>query len=187
MGFEVSRSAPESALAEFWENASDYLPPSGCLVIARDQTGEIVACGMMKPLDHFTGELKRFFVAEKARGTETGRALILAREEAARDIGLKRLIADTLTPNVEMRDLYPKLGFVELDTPIQTTTYKDQPELRPHLHYLAKDLRGARTTRPALASGAKPGLGLRKRSPRKPGRDGSWARRRSAQLWWLIA
>lgn len=39
-----------------------------------------------------------------------------------------------------MRDLYPKLGFVELDTPVETTTYKDQPMLRPHLHYFAKDL-----------------------------------------------
>ncbi|SEV94442.1 hypothetical protein SAMN04488515_0343 [Cognatiyoonia koreensis] len=35
----------------------------------------------------------------------------------------KGLIADTLTPNVEMRDLYPKLGLVEPMEPIDTTTY----------------------------------------------------------------
>ncbi|MFA8387929.1 MAG: GNAT family N-acetyltransferase [Pelagibaca sp.] len=140
MGFDIDLAAPKSALAEFWGNSDDYLPPKGCLVIARSPEGEIVGCGMMKCLGPDTGELKRVFVTEKARGTGTGRALIEAREDVARKMGLKRLIADTLTPNVEMRDLYPKLGFVELDAPIETTTYLDQPMLRPHLHYFAKDI-----------------------------------------------
>lgn len=46
------------------------------------------------------------------RGTRTGRALVEAREAAAREMGLTRLVADTLSPNAEMRSLYPKLGFV---------------------------------------------------------------------------
>ena len=95
---------------------------------------------MMKRLDQETGELKRVFVTETARGTGAGRALIQAREDAARSMGLKRLVADTLTPNTEMRNLYPKLGFEELSEPIETTTYLDQPMLRPHLHYFAKTL-----------------------------------------------
>ncbi|WP_171129520.1 MULTISPECIES: GNAT family N-acetyltransferase [unclassified Ruegeria] len=140
MGFDIDPAAPKSALAEYWANADDYLPPKGCLVVARSETGEIVGCGMMKRFDDVTGELKRVFVTEAARGTGTGRALIEAREQAARDMGLTRLIADTLTPNVEMRDLYPKLGFVELEDPIETTTYLDQPMLRPHLHYFEKHL-----------------------------------------------
>jgi len=140
MGFDIPLAAPQSALAEFWANSGDYLPPKGCLVIARNKTGGIVGCGMLKRLDQQTGELKRVFVIEDARGTGTGRALIEARENAARNMGLKRLIADTLTPNVEMRDLYPKLGFVELDEPVETTTYNDQPMLRPYLHYFSKDL-----------------------------------------------
>lgn len=140
IGLELDPAAPKSALAEFWENSQDYLPPNGCLVVARAGSGDFVGCGMLKRLDQDTGELKRVFVTQSARGTGTGRALIEAREHAARDMGLKRLVADTLTPNVEMRSLYPKLGFVELDTPVETTTYKDQPMLRPHLHYFAKDL-----------------------------------------------
>ncbi|WP_233155312.1 GNAT family N-acetyltransferase [Sedimentitalea arenosa] len=95
---------------------------------------------MLKRLDPETGELKRVFVTEAARGTGAGRALIEAREAAARDMGLTRLVADTLTPNVEMRGLYPKLGFSEVDGPIETTTYLDQPMLRPHLHYFVKEL-----------------------------------------------
>jgi len=140
MGFDIPLAAPQSALAEFWANSDDYLPPNGCLVVARQHAGGIVGCGMLKRLDHHTGELKRVFVTEEARGTGTGRALIEARENAARGMGLKRLVADTLTPNVEMRSLYPKLGFVELKQPIETTTYNDQPMLRPYLHYFSKEL-----------------------------------------------
>ncbi len=140
MGFKIDPAAPQSALDEFWANTNDYLPPNGCLVVARDSGGKIVGCGMMKRFDQQTGELKRVFVTEQARGTGTGRALIEAREQAARDIGLTRLIADTLTPNVEMRSLYPKLGFIELNEPIRTTTYLDQPMLRPHLHFFTKNL-----------------------------------------------
>lgn len=88
MGFDIDLAAPKSALAEFWGNSDDYLPPKGCLVIARSPEGEIVGCGMMKCLGPDTGELKRVFVTEKARGTGTGRALIEAREDVARKMGL---------------------------------------------------------------------------------------------------
>lgn len=43
---------------------------------------------MMKCLGPDTGELKRVFVTEEARGTGTGRALIEAREKVAREMGL---------------------------------------------------------------------------------------------------
>ncbi len=140
MGFDIDPAAPQSALAEFWANATDYLPPKGCLVLARDGTGQIVGCGMLKCLDEETGELKRLFVTKEARGTGAGRKLVEARVEAARQMGLKRLVVDTLTPNVEMRSLYPKLGFTEVEDPIETTTYHDQPMLRPHMHFFVKDI-----------------------------------------------
>jgi GNAT superfamily N-acetyltransferase len=93
---------------------------------------------MLKRLDHVTGGLKRVFVTQNARGRGSGRALIEARESAARSMGLKRLIADTLTPNIELRTLYPKLGFVELDEPIPTTIYNDQPMQWRYLHCFSK-------------------------------------------------
>jgi len=140
MGFEMDPETPKGALAEFWENSDDYLPPKGCLVLARDAQDVLIGCGMLKRLDASTGELKRVFVTEAARGTGAGRALIEAREQAAQDMGLTRLIADTLTPNVEMRGLYPKLGFTEVAGPIETQTYRDQPELRGYLHYFVKNI-----------------------------------------------
>jgi hypothetical protein len=87
-----------------------------------------------------------------ARDTGAGRALIEAREAAARDMGLTRLIANTLTPNVEMRSLYPKLGFTEVDGPIETMAFIDQPMLRPHLHYFFKEPQTAYETA-AMVSG----------------------------------
>jgi len=140
IGLGIDPAAPESALAEFWARADDYLPPNGCLVVARDAAGEMVGCGMMKRLDAQTGELKRDFVMPAARGTGLGRRILALREDVARAMGLKTLIADTLTPNVEMRSLYPKLGFVEVKGPIETTTYRDQPMIREHLHYFVKDI-----------------------------------------------
>lgn len=140
IGVAIDQSAPDNALAEFWLHASKYLPPNGCLVIAKTQSGEIVGCGMLKKMDSETGELKRVYVTEAARGTGTGRKIIEMREAVARQMGLKRLVADTLSPNVEMRSLYPKLGFREVFEPLQTMTYVDEPSLRPHMHFFVKDL-----------------------------------------------
>lgn len=140
MGFEIDLSAPQSALAEFWANSDDYLPPKGCLVVAREGAGKIVGCGMLKRFNKETGELKRVFVTDAARGCGTGRALVEVAEGAARRMGLSRLIADTLTPNVEMRGLFPKLGFEEVEGPIETTTYLDQPMLRPNMQYFVKHI-----------------------------------------------
>lgn len=140
VGLTIDPAAPQSALAEFWANSNAYMPPTGRLAIATTPEGTLVGCGMLKTLDHQTGELKRDFVTAAARGTGTGRALLQARIDAARQMGMTRLVADTLTPNVEMRSLYPKLGFRELDTVIETTTYQDQPMLRPHMHFFEMDL-----------------------------------------------
>lgn len=55
-------------------------------------------------------------------------------------MGLRRLVVDTLMPNVEMRGLDPKLGFTDVAGPIETTTCLDQPMLRPHLNCFVRDL-----------------------------------------------
>ncbi len=55
MGLEIDPEAPKSALAEFWANSDDYLPPNGCLVVARNNAGHIIGCGILKRLDQDTG------------------------------------------------------------------------------------------------------------------------------------
>ena len=86
---------------------------------------------MLKSLDAHTGELKRPFVTDGTRGTGTGKALVEIRIEAAKQTGLKRLIVDALTVSVEMRNLYPKLGFTEVPELPESSTFKDQPILHP--------------------------------------------------------
>lgn len=148
MGFALDPAAPESALAEFWADPGAYLPPRGCLALAETPGGEILGVGMLKRLDDATGELKRLYVMDRARGSGAGRGLVEARIAAARRMGLARVVADTLTPNVEMRALYARMGFREVAEPIETTTYKDQPMLRPHLHYFVMDLAPAERKAP---------------------------------------
>ena len=139
-GIDVPDSAPQSALAELWGHLDGYMPPEGCIVLARQSDGMVAGIGMLKRLDPTTGELKRLYVTEAARGTGAGRKLVEARIAFARRAGLRRLVADTLRTNVEMRSLYAKLGFVESETPIETTTHRDQPMLRPYLHYFTLPL-----------------------------------------------
>lgn len=140
IGFPIPPGTINDALTEFWDNATDFLPPLGCLVLALSEDKAIVGCGMLKRLAPDTGELKRLYVGPPARGLGMGRALVEARIEAARDLGLARVVADTLRPNVEMRALYAKLGFTERTEPIETTTYLTQPHLRPYMHYFVKAL-----------------------------------------------
>ena len=140
MGHVVPPEAPASAAAEFWDNASDYLPPLGCLLLARAGNGEVIGCAMMKRFDATTGEMKRMYVSPVARGAGLGRALVEQREAVAKSMGLIRVVADTLTSNVEMQRLYARLGFEKLEAPLETATYRDQPMLRPHLHFYAKDI-----------------------------------------------
>ena len=112
MGFEIPLEAPQSALAEFWENAEDYLPPEGCLLIAKDEAGTIVGCGMMKRLEEDTGELKRVFVTESARGTGTGRALIEAVYAQADQHGAPGVYWLTQDFNTTARQLYDRVAQV---------------------------------------------------------------------------
>lgn len=96
---------------------------------------------MLKRLDAATGELKRLFVTQAARGMGTGRRLIEVRADAARPMGLERLVADTLARTVEMRALCPGLGVTKVPGPIRTTTCLEQPILRPPKHDFVREMR----------------------------------------------
>lgn len=139
IGFALE-AAGARAIAEFWAEVEDYLPPRGCTVLARDDDGRLVGCGMLKALGEGKGELKRLFVTPEARGTGLGRRLVEARIEAARDIGLTELMVDTLSVNVEMRGLYAKMGFEEIPPFAESTTVATAPELVPHMHFFRRAL-----------------------------------------------
>ncbi len=91
----------------------DYAPPRGRLLLAFHHE-RAVGCVALRPIDSATGELKRLYVRPEARGKRTGRRLVEQAIAAAKEIGYKRLVLDTLPQMSEAQVLYRSFGFVEI-------------------------------------------------------------------------
>ena len=94
----------------------------------------------MKKIKPDTAELKRLYVKPKARGTGLGRHLVERRIAAAREMGVKTLLVDTLKANVEMQGLYRSLGFEEIDVYPESATYQLLPQLLPIMVFFRMEL-----------------------------------------------
>ena len=114
-----------------------YGPPGGCLMVARD-AGVAVACVGVRRFAERTCEMKRLFVAERARGLGLGRQLAVAAVGAARHLGYGRMVLDTLDDMAAARHIYASLGFVEADA------YYTNP--LPGVHFMSLDLAPAEHT-----------------------------------------
>ncbi len=111
-----------------------YGPPDGVLILGRD--GETaVACVGIRRLSADQCEMKRLFVAERARGGGVGRRLTLEAVRAARRLGYSRMVLDTLGEMVAARHIYASLGFKE------TEPYYENPA--PGVHFMALDIQSA--------------------------------------------
>lgn len=128
------------AIAEFWDEVDSFMPPDGRLFLAKDDAGALIGCGMMKKISEDVAELKRLYVKPEARGTGLGRQLVELRMQAARDMGVKTLLVDTIKGNVEMQGLYRKLGFEEIDGYPESSTAKMVPEIMLVMLYFRMDL-----------------------------------------------
>lgn len=109
--------------------AASYRPPKGAFLLAREG-GRAVACVALKPVDAATGEVKRLWVAEEARGRGLARAMMGAIEAEARRLGFSRLRLDTNEALSEAIALYRRLGWAEV---APFTGF-------PATHWFAKDL-----------------------------------------------
>ena len=103
-----------------------YAPPQGCLLYA-EHDGLAAGCVGIRPLSKGVCELKRLYVAPEQRGSGVGRELVLAALKAARQIGYRQVLLDTL-PNMRIAvKLYRELGFLEApayyQTPIEGTQF----------------------------------------------------------------
>lgn len=128
------------AIEEFWGEVDKYMPPEGRLFLALGDDGEMIGCGTMKKIKPDTAELKRLYVKPKARGTGLGRHLVDRRIAAAREMGIKTLLVDTLKANVEMQGLYRSLGFEEVDAFPESATYQLLPQLLPMMVFFRMEL-----------------------------------------------
>ncbi|MGO1117387.1 GNAT family N-acetyltransferase [Rhodovibrionaceae bacterium A322] len=129
----------EPFINAMWDDVDSYLPPTGRLLLATGPEGDLLGCGFMRQIQDRAGEMKRLYVRAAARGTGLGRKLVELRMSAAREMGWKTLLVDTVRGNQEMLTLYNKLGFREIDR------YANNPnsdELAAYLVYLQYDFPG---------------------------------------------
>lgn len=88
-----------------------YAPPQGALILASIGE-EAVGCIAMRPLDEQTGEMKRLYLTQAARGNGVGRKLCEALIAAAKRAGYTRMRLDTVPGKMDSAiTLYRALGF----------------------------------------------------------------------------
>jgi GNAT superfamily N-acetyltransferase len=127
---------PEDMVESFWPSLHKSLPPNGRLVLARDHKDRLVGCGMMQQARADAGELKRLFVRPEASGHGLGRALVDARMTAARDMGWRTLLVNTVKGNQDMLRIYEKIGFRFID---RYPECADPIELDDYFQYMQFD------------------------------------------------
>jgi putative acetyltransferase len=100
--------------AEFAGLPAPYVPPGGCLLLAR-RDGEAIGMIGLKPLAPDIAEIKRLYVVPEARGLGLGKLLAERAIAEARAKGYARVRLDTHRPGMGAAiGLYRSLGFSEI-------------------------------------------------------------------------
>lgn len=90
---------------------ASFVPPSGVFVVA-ELDGEPVGCGGLRPgPEPGSAEVKRMYVAPRARGRRIAQQVLDELEAAARELGYRRLVLETGTAQPEAMRLYERLGW----------------------------------------------------------------------------
>lgn len=89
-------------------------PPSGTLLVAR-YGDEPAGTAGARLRDSATAELKRVYLRPDFRGRGGAALLVAAAEDAARELGARRIVLDTRNDLVEARALYTRLGYAEIE------------------------------------------------------------------------
>ena len=89
--------------------ASEYDAPAGAFLLAED-SGAYIGCVGLRYFSG-VGEVKRLYVTPDARGRGAGRLLAEGIVAAARRLGYRRLLLDTVPSMKHALSLYVSLGF----------------------------------------------------------------------------
>jgi ribosomal protein S18 acetylase RimI-like enzyme len=122
-GFDPSKSIPA--------DTHELVPPRGALLIARLRGGPI-GCGALKFHPGEPAELKRMWVAPKARGLGLGRRLLVELERHAKEAGTRVVRLETNRTLSEAIQLYRSSGYREV------AAFNDEPYAH---HWFEKRLR----------------------------------------------
>src|SRR6266568_3312584 len=101
-------------------HAHELVPPIGLLLVAHLRE-EPVGCGAIKFHENTVGELKRMWVAPRARGLGLGRRLLEALEHKAIEAGMTVLHLETNRTLIEAIELYRRSGYQEVEA------FNDEP------------------------------------------------------------
>ena len=85
-------------------------PPRGLLLVAFDGD-DPVACGAVRVIGAGVAEIKRMYVAPRARGHGLGRTLLGELERAAVELGCRTVRLDTMAQMAEAGALYRSAGY----------------------------------------------------------------------------
>jgi len=88
----------------------DYSPPNGCLLVAED-SGAVIGCIALRPLNPKECEMKRLYVRPAGRGKGLGQKLCNEVIRRARQTGYERMKLDTVSKLKTAIELYRRLGF----------------------------------------------------------------------------
>jgi ribosomal protein S18 acetylase RimI-like enzyme len=106
--------------------AIEYAPPDGAFFLAFDGT-VLVGCAGLRRFDADTGEVKRMYVRDAARGRGVGRHLVDALVAAGRRLGYARLVLDSWPSMQAAQALYRSAGFTPIApyrySPVADTAY----------------------------------------------------------------
>jgi GNAT superfamily N-acetyltransferase len=105
-GFDPARSVSASP--------EEMAPPAGDFLVVVDPSGDGVGCGGLKDLGSAIFEIKRMWIAPTHRGRGYARALLVALEERARELGAIELRLDSSSVLNEAVALYRSCGYVEI-------------------------------------------------------------------------
>ena len=92
-----------------------YGPPWGALFVLWE-SGIPVACGAIRALPENTAEIKRLYVSPAHRGRGHSRRMLGLLLEAARNLGYRRAVLDTLERLTAANALYLSSGFREIES-----------------------------------------------------------------------
>ena len=98
--------------------------PGCCLLLARTDAGEAVACGALRRLSPDSAEIKRMYVAPEYRGKALGRRILEDLEARAAAFGYSSLRLETGELQPAAIGLYRSFGYVQIPC---YNEYKDDP------------------------------------------------------------
>ncbi|BDP41568.1 hypothetical protein DAETH_15370 [Deinococcus aetherius] len=90
------------------------LSGEGCVLLAVEEGGELLACGALKRIEADTAEVKRMYTVPDARGRGLGRQVLAALIERGRALGFGRLVLETGDLQAEAIHLYESAGFTRI-------------------------------------------------------------------------